>query len=88
MIYNIFLGAFVRVTMDGNIMVDGVLASCYSSLDHDLHHVVMTPLQWFPEVTKWTFGEENWLHAYVKILADLACLAPHRFVYEDAHLLV
>ena len=88
MIYNFFLGAFVPVTMDGNIMVDGVLASCYSSLDHDLLHVVMTPLQWFPEVTKWTFGEENGLHAYVKILADLACLAPHGFVYEDAHLFV
>ena len=88
MIYNIFLGAFVPLTMDGNIMVDGVLASCYSSIDHDLHHVVMTPLQWCPEVTKWTFGEENRLHAYVKILADLACLAPHGFVYEDAQLLV
>ena len=42
-------------------MVDGVLASCYSSLDHDLLHAAMTPLQWFPEVTNWTFGEENGL---------------------------
>ena len=69
-------------------MVDGVLASCYSSLDDVLQHAVMTPLQWFPEVTKSTFSEENGLHASVKILADLACLAQHGFVYEDAHLLV
>ena len=87
MIYKIFLGAFVPVTMDGNIMVDGVLASCYPSLDHDLLHVAMTPLQWFPKVTKWIFGEDHGLHAYVKILANLAhWLAPHGFVYEDAHL--
>ena len=83
------LGFYVPLTMDGNILVDGVLASCYASLDHDLFHALMTPLQWFPEVTKWTFGEYNGLHAYVKILADVArWLAPHGFVYEDAHLSV
>ena len=88
MIY-IFLGAFVPVTMDGNIIVDGVLASCYPSLDHDLLHVVMTPLQWLPEVTKWTFGEDNGLHVYVKILADVAhWLVPHGVVYDDGHLSV
>ena len=30
-----FLGVFVPVTMEGNIMVDGVLAFCYASADHD-----------------------------------------------------
>ena len=85
----IFLGAFIPLTMDGNIIVDGVLTSCYASLDHDLIHVLMTPLQWSPELTKWTFGEDNGLHAYVKILAYVAYwLAPHGFVYEDAHLSV
>ena len=57
--------------MNGNIMVDGVLASCYSSLDHDLHHVVMTPLQWFPEVTKWTFGGE-WVTCLCQDLSRLS----------------
>ena len=43
--------------MDGNIIVDGVLASCYAFTNHDLAHIGMTPLPWFPEVTKWIFGK-------------------------------
>ena len=85
----IFTGAFVPVTMEGNIMVDKVLASCYPSTDHDVLHIGMSPMRWFPMVTKWTFGEDNGLQAYVKILADLAqWLVPHGFVYEDGHLSV
>ena len=43
-IFIVFLGAFVPLTMKGNIVVDGVLASCYASFDHDLAHFVMTPM--------------------------------------------
>ena len=32
-------GAFTPVTMEGNIIVDGVLTSCYASASHDLAHI-------------------------------------------------
>ena len=40
-------------------MVDGVLVSCYASVDHDLAHFGMTAMRWFPAMTKWIFGEED-----------------------------
>ena len=52
-------GAFVPLTKEGNIVVDNVLASCYASFDHDLAHNMMTPMQWFPEIIEWMFGDEN-----------------------------
>ena len=67
-------------------MVEGVLASCYSSADHDLLHFVMTPLRWFPEITEWILGEDNGLQVYVKIVAHVAQLVtPLGFVYKESH---
>ena len=37
-------------------MIEGVLASCYASFDHDLSHFAMTLMQWHPEIIKWIFG--------------------------------
>ncbi|KAF0298165.1 Tiggy-winkle hedgehog protein [Amphibalanus amphitrite] len=49
-------GAFVPLTAEGTIVVDGVLASCYASFDHDWAHLLTTPVRWFP----WLFeGEEE-----------------------------
>ena len=46
--------------MDGNIVVDGVLASCYAAFpDHDLAHIGMIPIRLFPEITVWIFGDYN-----------------------------
>ena len=45
--------------MTGNMMVDGVLASCYAFFDHDLAHITMTPIRWFPEMIHWFLGEDN-----------------------------
>ena len=53
-------------------MVDGVLASCYAhSPDHDLAHLVMAPLRWFPEILRCIFGEDIESPVYVKIAADV-----------------
>ena len=52
-------------------MVDGVLASCYASFDHDLAHLALTPMQWFPDVLRWVFGEENGSLAMLKLLRAL-----------------
>ena len=60
-------GAYVTLTKDGNILVDGVLASCYASSVHDLAHFGMIPMQWYPEMTVWIFGVNNGIPGYVEI---------------------
>ena len=66
-IHNIFPGLFAPLTNAGNIVVDGVLASCYADFDHDLAHIVMTPMRWFPEVFEWIFGNDNGFQVFVKV---------------------
>ena len=60
-------GAYVPLTNEGNIMVDGVLASCYASFDHDLAHLVMSPMQWFPTSMEWIFGQDDGIQGFVNI---------------------
>ena len=67
-INNCVTGAYVPLTMAGNIVVDGVLASCYASCHHDVSHIGMTPVNWFPEVMQWIFGEDNGFLIYVNVL--------------------
>ena len=63
--------------MDGNIVVDGVLASCYASTDHDVAHFAMAPMRWFPEMTEWIFGDDKFGPCYVNLAKDLRTLLPH-----------
>ena len=49
----LILGAYVPLTRQGNIVVDGVLTSCYPSVPHDLAHIVMLPMTWFPRMDPW-----------------------------------
>ena len=58
------LGVYVPVTKVGNIVEDGILASCYASSDHDMAHFAMTPIQWFPEIRHWIFGKDDGSPAY------------------------
>ena len=83
------LGAYVPLTLEGNIIVDGVLASCYASADHDMLHYGMAPLRWFPGMTEWMFGEDDGISGYVKITGHLAqwIMVPDGFVFEEAHFL-
>ena len=53
--------------MEGNIVVDGVLASCYPSSDHGMAHLGMAPSRWIPEIVEWILGNDNRLSTYVKI---------------------
>ena len=62
---NIISGAYVPLTTDGNIMVNGILASCYAEFHHDLAHIVMTPMQRFPELLQWLFGENTGIPVFV-----------------------
>ena len=59
--------------MEGNILVDGVLASCYASVDYDLAHLAMKPLLWFPSVMDLLLGEEkSTQHTYAAILEHVS----------------
>ena len=68
---------YVPLMMEGNIVVDGVLASCYALIQHDVFHVVAAPIRWFPEMTNWIFGENNRFAGYTDVLIDLARLLPY-----------
>ena len=57
--------------MEGSIVVDGVLASCYPSAQHDLAHIGMAPIRWFPKIFEWIFGDEHGIQGYVKMAEDL-----------------
>ena len=57
--------------MNGNIVVDGVLASCYAFPDHDIAHIGMTPLRWFPQVIEMVFGVEDGILGYVNVMDHL-----------------
>ena len=52
-------------------MVDGVLASCYPSANHDLVHIGVLPIRYFPGLMEWIFGEDNGYSAYSHIANDL-----------------
>ena len=52
-------------------MVDGVLASCYPSSDHDLTHIVMTQMRWFAPIIEWIYDRDNGFSIYVGMSKDL-----------------
>ena len=64
-------GTYVPVTEGGNVVVNGVQASCYGTADHDMAHFAMMPLQWFPKIMKLVFGHYNGSPTYVGIAKDL-----------------
>ena len=66
-----FLGAYVPLTLESNIMVDGVLASCHASSDHDMAHFAMMPMIWLSEKLEWIFGKNNGIPLYVNLAFDL-----------------
>ena len=57
--------------MEGNIIVDRILASCYPSAHHDYAHIGMALIKWFPEEIDWIFGDDNGIQGYVRISEDL-----------------
>ena len=70
------------MTMEGNIVVDGVLASCYGFYDHDLAHLLMTPLGWLPYAITSIFGRDSGSPVYVNMAHNLGeWLLPYQTVY-------
>ena len=73
--------------MEGTIMVNEVLASCYAhSPDHDMAHFWMTPLRWYPDIMQWIFGEDIEFPVYVKIIYDLGnYMMPQSSTFWEKH---
>ena len=70
--------------MEGRIVVDGVLASCYASTYHDLAYIGMVALQSFPKVMEWIFGDDTGFQVYVSSAMKLGKLMlpdGHYFIY-------
>ena len=81
--FNYFLGIYVPLTREGNIVVDGVLASCYGSFDHNLAHISMKPVQWFPKIMEWIFGLDDTSPGYVNIAEHFGrFMLPHCQLYN------
>ena len=64
---SVLLGALTPLTMEGSFVVDGVLTSCYAFSDHDLVHIGMMPIRWYPKVIEWLFGVEDGFSGFAKI---------------------
>ena len=58
--------------MEGSILVDGILASCYPSVHHDLAHIGMTPMRWFPWMIEQIYGEGSGSTGYVEVALQWA----------------
>ena len=77
------LGVFVPLTVEGNIIVNGVLASCYASTHHDLAQYIMKPNQWYPAIINWIFGIDNGSPVYVTSLKEVKkWLHPNDIQYQ------
>ena len=57
---------------EGNVVVDGVLAFCYGSFDHDLvHNFNEAYAVVFPEIMDWIFDIDIVSPAYTNFLLDI-----------------
>ncbi|XP_034717415.1 sonic hedgehog protein A [Etheostoma cragini] len=72
-------GSFAPVTVQGTVVVDQVLASCYAVIeDHDLAHWALAPIRLAHCVSSWLFrsqpqvsAQNDGVHWYSKILYQL-----------------
>ena len=71
------------MTKEGIIMVNGVLASCYASFDHDIAHIGLTPIQWIPATVEWLIGEDGGIQTFLKIAKEAGRLIlPHDHLWH------
>ena len=57
--------------MEGNIVVENLLASCYASYDHHLVHIWVMPMRYFPWIAAWVLGENKGFPVFVEITQQL-----------------
>jgi len=58
--------------MEGTLLVDGIVASSYANIDHDISHAVLAPLRWAywlsPSLVK---SDANGLHPYTRTFYNI-----------------
>ena len=52
-------------------MVDGILASCYADIHHDLGNLFMMPTQWYTKTMNWILGYDIGFPVYVSTSGEL-----------------
>ena len=52
-------------------MVNGVLTSCYASFAHDLAHIAMKPMEWYPEIIQEIFAEDDEISTFIRASKDI-----------------
>ena len=65
-----FPGLYAPLTVEGTIVVNGVLASCYASIEHDMAHLILKPMHFFPGMIKWIFAEDNGFSIMLKFVLN------------------
>ena len=66
-------GAYVPLTDTGSLLVNNFHVSCYASFEHNIAHVAMAPLRWFPWLLNWSTyieGVQPYVH-YMKKLGRI-----------------
>ena len=61
-------------TMEGNILVDGVLASCFAGHDHDMSHFAVAPIALVPGLIEAVFKVDVESTGYVGLVDDVSAL--------------
>jgi len=65
-------GVYAPATMEGTLLVDGIVASSYANVDHDISHAVLAPLRWAywlsPSLVK---SDANGLHPYTRTFYNI-----------------
>ena len=59
---------------EGNILVDGVLTSCYAGYHPVLTHFAIMPMQPLPNIIEWTLGDDIGFPVYAYIAHKLGTL--------------
>ena len=72
----ILSGAYAPLTREGNIMVDGILVSCYADVHHDLGQLSVIPLKWFMNIIELIFGDDPGFPVYVNTAKELSMWMP------------
>ena len=63
--------------MEGKVIVDGMLASCYADIvNHDVAHLTMIPMQRFTELMNWIFGDDNGFPIFASTTRDMGTFMP------------
>jgi len=67
-----YKGAVAPATMDGTLIVDGIVTSSYAAVNHGIAHAVLAPLRWTYRLSPSLLPSHNsGLHPYTKYFYEV-----------------